>query len=740
MQPIRLYIKNFMCLSYGFIDFTLFNSALIVGKKDGNDHYSNGVGKSSIFKAIEYVIFNQTDINLEKIILDDSDYCSVVLDFMIGNQEFRLSRKRSKKGNSDLTLLQRNAQSGSDTEVYHLLVDGEYEAHLDKNKTEKYWKNLSGSRSGDTEKELDKLIKFNHKSFRSTVHFMQNDMTGLPTVSSEKRKAILKDALNLIIYTKLEKIVKEKFSLLTKEAEKIKTLIDSLGFPETEIQEAEKHLLEVKNILLIKENNLIILNDQIAQCNNQINQLSLNCSNLELGLSSLLSQESITLDAKNKLELSIKEYQNKKNDIIKVAKTIITEINDLKLTQDKLSKIDFSQIDVFNAQIEKKKEEVILYSSDIKNYTNKYEELKIPLPNESVCKHCRQSMSNEHKNECQKHIDEEIKVLQFNIQNAKKSVIKTNNELSENQKTLLSLQNNKQQLESLNNKISLKGKEVQEKNNLHNEYLSSLDRLNQELNNKNIELTNLREELKKSSLQEIELLKQQIIAKKQNLSDLMNKSSLLIKEITHYNNNQAVLQHNLEQKNKDKNKKIELEKNLVELENKLSKLPIVIQGFSSSGMPNLIIQDVLDDLQLEANKLLNLLKPGLQLSFLIEKTKGNGEIDDTLDIIYCLNGKERYYEQLSGAMKLSIVFSLKLGLSFLLKKRIGIDLKFLLLDEIDQSLDKASIDAFADIVKFFQQDFTILIITHNDRLKDKFNHLIMVEQNHNMVSKVKFLS
>ena len=55
-------------------------------------------------------------------------------------------------------------------------------------------------------------------------------------------------------------------------------------------------------------------------------------------------------------------------------------------------------------------------------------------------------------------------------------------------------------------------------------------------------------------------------------------------------------------------------------------------------------------------------------------------------------------------------------------------------------MDKASVDAFADIVKFFQKDFTILVITHNDRLKDKFSHAIVVEQDINMVSRARVMS
>jgi DNA repair exonuclease SbcCD ATPase subunit len=118
----------------------------------------------------------------------------------------------------------------------------------------------------------------------------------------------------------------------------------------------------------------------------------------------------------------------------------------------------------------------------------------------------------------------------------------------------------------------------------------------------------------------------------------------------------------------------------------------------------------------------------------VEKTQGNGVETDTLDIHYYVHGKKRYYEQLSGGMKLAVAFSLKLGLSFLLQKMAGISVKFLLLDEIDQSLDNASVDTFAEIIRFFQKDFTIMVITHNARLKEKFAHSILVQQDINSVS------
>ena len=167
----------------------------------------------------------------------------------------------------------------------------------------------------------------------------------------------------------------------------------------------------------------------------------------------------------------------------------------------------------------------------------------------------------------------------------------------------------------------------------------------------------------------------------------------------------------------------------------------VIQAFSSTGIPNIIIQNVLDDLQIEANGLLSQIKPEIQLSFSIEKTvEKTGDQADTLDIDYAVNGRDRYYEQLSGSQQIATVFALKLGLSFLLQKMIGTDIKFLLFDELDQPLDKSSVDYFADMVKFFQKEYTILVITHNDRLKDKFSHAILVEQDGNDVSRAKVVS
>lgn len=742
MKILRLYIENFMCHEKSFIDFTQFSTALIVGKVDNNDLYSNGVGKTTIFKAIEYVLFNQADVNLEKIIRDDALSCRIVMDFSIDNYEYRISRTRTKKGSTDLSLHVRNAEIGEDIDVYHTIFPGiNFDTYTPiSTLNPKFWKDLSASRASDTEKELTKLIKINFKAFRSTIHFIQNDFTGLTTSTPEKRKGILKDALNLIIYTKLEKIAKEKANNLAKQIDKDKVLLDQLGNPELDLQNLRQQLDSLELTLLGKNDVFTVLKSELSSLNDNLNSLNNSYSNLEGKFSSLIAREKVLLSEKNKTEISIKEYSSKKANIIKYANDLIKEIKSLKEEQTKLAQLDYSEIDIITGSIETKKEQVTKNNINIQNLMGKHEELKIPMPADNLCKHCRQEMSKKHKQECKAQIDREIVSCQQKITDLKLENKNLSEELLKLQQQLNGLKLSKKQLEDINVNISLKNKELQDKKEIHDDHLALLSKFNSELSSKNVEIEEVQLDIQASSLDEASILKKQIEGIKLQISEVNDKITSLNKEIAHLNSNKAVISHNIDQKTKDKVKLLDLQKNVVLLENKFATYPYVIQGFSSTGIPNLIIQNVLDDLQDEANTLLNQLKPGLQLSFAVGKTKDDGTEVDTLEINYQINGKERYYEQLSGAMKLAVTFSLKLGLSFLLQEIIGTNIQFLMLDEIDQSLDKASVDAFADIVKFFQKDFTVLIITHNDRLKDKFTHAILVEQDINMVSRARVVS
>lgn len=733
MKPLRLYLKDFMCYDWAYIDFTQFSSALLVGKTEGNDAEANGVGKTTIFKSIEYVLFNQSNFNLEKIIRDDAASCQVVFDFTMEDKEYRLARTRTRKGSTDLSLYERTAEIGPEEEVLH---KDDHIALFD----DRFWKDISGRRAADTEKDLSKLLKINYKSFRTFVHFVQNDFNSLATATPEKRKAILKDALNLVIYSKLEKLAKEKSASLSRELDRVRTLVESMGDPGEEIDKLSVQLSNVEDELGVRAEALEELENIYKLLAEKIAELTSQHAALDGKFSALVSREQALIQSKNRAEISIKEYTTKKGNIIQDARDLLSEVKQLEKTQTQLIAMDYSQIDILAEQIEQKKVLVTQNNVNIQASLTEYEELKIPIPTDSVCKHCRQPMTDQHRQECASKDQTRMATLQVSIKESKIIIHRLNMEIRASQQTISSLNMSKQHLESVNTKIVTKKKEVADKRGIHDEYTALLEKFTIELKDKEAELIQVQEELKHSSIDEAKALQQSIKSEKENAAVITGKMAISNKELTHFTNHKAVLVHSIEQKRLDKQKKKDLSKLVKELEDKLGMYPLVIQAFSSTGIPNLIIHNILDALQLEVNNLLTQFKPGLQLFFFIEKTKGDGTEADTLDITYQVNGKDRYYEQLSGAMQLMVLFSLKLGMSFLLQNLLGIDVKFLLLDELDQSLSKGRVDAFADIIKFLQKDFTILVITHNDRLKDRFSHAILVEQDINMVSRARVVS
>ena len=403
MKPSKLYIEDFMCYDNAYVDFTEFSSALIVGKKEHNDDVSNGVGKTSIFKAIEYALFGHSDSNLENIIRDDAESCNVTVDFEVANQEYRVTRTRTRKGASDLTLYKRTSSDGTEIEVLHTIRGDKYEPVSD----EKYWADISGRRAADTEKELAKLIKVNIKSFRIFVHFMQHDFSGLTTATPEKRKAILRDALSLIVYSKLEKMAKDKANTLSKELDKLTILTEGLGDPDSVMVDLSTSLLSAENELSDRQLKLANLETLQTQMNEKVNRLVTEHASLENKFSALLIQEQTLNNEKTRLETSIKEYHTKKSNVIKAARETVSEIRELEETQLKLVEIDFNQVDILSEQIITNKEKVAQLSLTMQNDMARIEKLKKPIPKDGECEECRQPITAEHRKICQTKLNEE---------------------------------------------------------------------------------------------------------------------------------------------------------------------------------------------------------------------------------------------------------------------------------------------------------------------------------------------
>lgn len=729
MQPIFLHIENFMCHEKSQIDFRDFLSALIVGRLDGNDLYSNGVGKSTIFKAIEFVLFNESKgLKLEKLVRDGQQKCRILLDFQSNGSVYRVCRVRTKKGASDLSLFERNSNEASGTDPHALLPEDPL--------FKTFWNDISGRRTQDTEEDLCKIHKTNFQGFISAFHFAQDDYnSGLATATPSNRKKILKESLQLAVYTKLHKFAQDKSKSLYTELEKKKAVHASIGNPEIEIRLSEDKLSTIEPLLLEKEAEL-----SLAQQNHNESRDSL--TKLESSYSDVLSKTSALTKKKSELsfkieksQASVNDYSSKRKSVVGQAKSLKEEVASLKERHQHLESTDFSKIDDLKEKIDFKKSQTSKNLGLISSLTESLTELRIPMPKIGYCKHCRQVLSDEHRAECEKRTVQEIEDKENKILLLKKDNEENSKNIKSLSEELKSIEDLKKQLNDIAVQVKSKEKELFDKKAMFDDYNSFVEKFKKDIEDYSAELSQTENELIKYSEDEVLAIKSQISSQKSIVKDFESKLSEIQKDLSEKINQKAILNHTIAEKRRGIEKRVELSGEIASLELEYSIMPDIIESFGATGIPNLIIQNVLDELQNEANGILEQIKPGLQLNFSVQKTKNDGEIDDDLDIEYFLNGKPRDYAQLSGAQKLSVMFSLKIGVAFLLKKNIGVNISFLLLDEIDQALDKASVDAFAEIIKFFQKDFKILVITHNDRLKDKFSNYILVEQDLNGTSR-----
>jgi len=153
-------------------------------------------------------------------------------------------------------------------------------------------------------------------------------------------------------------------------------------------------------------------------------------------------------------------------------------------------------------------------------------------------------------------------------------------------------------------------------------------------------------------------------------------------------------------------------------------------AFGRNGLPALIIETALPELEAEAGDLLARMTDGrMSLRLRTQREKVGGGSAETLDIEIADELGTRGYELYSGGEAFRINFALRIALSKLLARRAGAQLRALFIDEGFGSQDEDGRDKLVDAINKIQEDFDlILVITHIDELRDAFPAHLLVEK------------
>lgn len=157
------------------------------------------------------------------------------------------------------------------------------------------------------------------------------------------------------------------------------------------------------------------------------------------------------------------------------------------------------------------------------------------------------------------------------------------------------------------------------------------------------------------------------------------------------------------------------------------------RAFGKDGVPSLLIEQALPQIEAKANEILDRLSGG-NMSVSIQtqapyKDKRREDLRETLDIRISDSAGVRDYEMFSGGEAFRVNFAIRLALSEVLAQRAGARLQTLVIDEGFGSQDAQGRQRLVEAINLVRQDFTkILVITHIDELKDAFSHRIEVEK------------
>jgi exonuclease SbcC len=145
-------------------------------------------------------------------------------------------------------------------------------------------------------------------------------------------------------------------------------------------------------------------------------------------------------------------------------------------------------------------------------------------------------------------------------------------------------------------------------------------------------------------------------------------------------------------------------------------------AFGVRGVPAMIIEAAVPEIETEANRLLSRMTDGrMHVRFDTQRETKAGDVREALEIRIADELGTRPYENYSGGEQFRVNFAIRIALSKLLARRAGAQLQTLVVDEGFGTQDDQGRQRLVEAINTVQEDFKrILVITHISELRDAF--------------------
>ncbi len=749
-----------------------------------------GAGKSSILMAIEYCLFGTSNkLRGSSLLRRNANMGFVAIEIEEKGNIYRIERglKRDKKGvtnDSSMLRLYKNGyllpiQKRSDNfneKILEILGYPKDIKPLELFETTCYAKQdeirmLIDLRREERQEKIDSILQLS--KYKRTFELLRDVIVKL-----EKERDLIKKEIESFSLIKEEfSKVKEKIEEIKKEVEERRSRLEQLKeIYDKEVRELEEKRKKYEEVLeKKKERENLLKNKEDAE--ERVKEIK---KELEVEKENFNKKFfNISINALEKEKKEVEEELNSVKESYLLASKLFKEkelmSKDLRYKEDKVVKleeeINFYRNKMNNIKLEevRSEEEINKEVSDIKGklFSINNEILRIKKEISSLskiggkCPLCLQEVKEEYRDKVVKQLKEEVERLIKEKEKLQKNLDLLNEEL------IRSLKNKelKKEVEKINILIKEKEKqkvELEGEISKIKEKLLSYSNIEEKFNKFKLKLKELESKFE-NCIRRIEEYKkiERIIEEKEKNLEYYNKKLLFIKsklnflegidEIFNKAKEEFINQENkvktLEGEiNKVKEGIFILEKELKELEEKEKKLIKEIEKINllkgkleriNNGL-DLIVRLREDIKRIREKVRLKFLKE-FRESFLSKFEEIRKESEYIVDIkenyepVAYANGVEVPISHLSGGEKTSVALAYRLALADIAAKMQSIARsELLILDEPTLGFDKEDIKALPEVLRNIKSIPQIIIVTHEDELRDAANVVYEIKKEDNI--------
>jgi len=691
MIPLKLQLRNFMPYADAAIDFAGIHIGCIAG--------DNGAGKSALLDAITWSLWGRSRSKRDdELVRQGAAEMSVMLTFALGGNTYQVirARKTGKRGAGALDVQVLSPLPGPSLSATAGGVEsGE-------------WRTIAEPTMGATQKKINDLLRLDYDTFINSAFLLQGRADEFTVKTPAERKRVLADILGLGLWDRYEDRAKDRIREIDAHMRavdiRLREIDDEIARRpqyESEVQSARQVVAELGDALR-----------QVEARFQKVQQAQQELRHLETQAAELSNR---ARQAERELDGVLAEFESARRKAD--AASIQSELDALRAELAQLADQE-SQRDEARARRNALAEESATLKGQNDRLAPETEPLKqridlLEAATDPTCPTCGQPLSPDHRHrvivDLQTEVDSRRELYRSNQQRLKSIAA----ELGSLDRDLVVLEGGARRL------VSLQRREAE---------LNAAIAAAAEAQKSIAKLEARRDQWQKTF--DADSMKQaEVAAKAGALRGELGDAEAIQAEYERVRADEARARQRLgaaEQKLAACDDLVKVREGKVAERDRLAEEKGVYEelrlAFGKKGVPAMIIEAAIPEIEDEANALLSRMTAGrMSVRFDTQKETQRGDTVETLDIQIGDELGTRPYENYSGGEQFRVNFAVRVALSKLLARRAGAQLQTLVIDEGFGALDASGRERLVEAINAVQSDFErILVITHLDELKDAF--------------------